>query len=206
MGKLPERSSKRGPKTERGVLTEAIVTAARGSFARNGYAATSMRSIAQQVGVDPRLVGYYFTSKQALLEACLNPPPGFLEGVAQVTTSDLETRGRSLVSFLLTSWEDPASSEVLRSIMLIAAHQPIALERLQLVVRGSLINAVTASLADQERLIRGGLVATQMLGLAMTRYIWRIEPIVSMPRSDVIDYIAPTIQRYLTGSLTTDRA
>jgi hypothetical protein len=40
-----------------------------------------------------------------------------------------------------------------------------------------------------------------MLGLAMTRYIWRIEPIASLPDSDVLDYIAPTIQRYLTDEL-----
>ncbi len=160
-----------------------------------------MRSVAHEAGVDPRLVGYYFASKRALLEACLVPPPGFLDGVADATTSALETRGRVLVRFLLSSWEKRESSEVLRSIILIAAHEPVALARLQLIIRGSLINAVAENLDDHERLIRGGLIATQMLGLAMTRYIWGIEPIATMPDAEIVEYIAPTIQRYLSGPL-----
>jgi len=201
MRKLAETSSKRGPKRGRGVLPAQILAVARSSFAEHGYASTSMRSVANDAGVDPRLIGYYFNSKRALLEACLVPPDGFLEGVARVTSSDLPTRGRSLVRFLLSSWEQPHSAEVLRSILLTAAHEPIALERLRQIIHGSLINAVAENLGDDERVLRGGLIATQMLGLAMTRYIWRIEPIASLPDSDVLDYIAPTIQRYLTDEL-----
>ena len=93
------------------------------------------------------------------------------------------------------------SAEVLRSILLTAAHEPIALERLRQIIHGSLINAVAENLGDDERVLRGGLIATQMLGLAMTRYIWRIEPIASLPDNEVLDYIAPTIQRYLSGPL-----
>lgn len=201
MRKLSGESRKRGPREDRGVLTERIVATARGLFAEHGYAATSMRSVAQNAGVDPRLVGYYFASKQALLEACLVPPPGFLKGVADATTSALETRGQTLVRFLLKSWEDRDSSEVLRSIILIAAHEPVALARLQLIIRGGLISAVAENLDDHERLIRGGLIATQMLGLAMTRYIWRIEPIATLSEAEIVQYIAPTIQRYLSSPL-----
>ena len=201
MRKLAETSSKRGPKRGRGVLPAQILAVARSSFAEHGYASTSMRSVANDAGVDPRLIGYYFSSKRALLEACLVPPAGFVEGFARVTSSDLPSRGRSLVQFLLSSWERPDSAEVLRSILLTAAHEPIALERLRQIIHGSLINAVAANLGDNERVLRGGLIASQMLGLAMTRYVWRIEPIASLPDNDVIDYIAPTIQRYLTDEL-----
>lgn len=202
MRKLPQAPSKRGPKRGRGVLPARIVAVARSSFAEHGYASTSMRSIANTAGVDPRLVGYYFSSKRALLDACLIPPAGFLEGVARASSSDLATRGRSLVRFLLSSWEQPASAEVLSAILLTAAHEPIALERLRQIIRGSLVNAVATNLSDDERVLRGGLIATQMLGLAMTRYVWRIEPIASLPDNDVLDYIAPAIQRYLTDELT----
>jgi AcrR family transcriptional regulator len=101
-------------------------------FAEQGYDATSMRSIAIASGVDPRLVGYYFGSKQALLEACLVPPPGFVEGVAEVTRTELASRGEALVRSLLRNWHHPQSAVVLRSIILIAAQQPLALERLRL--------------------------------------------------------------------------
>jgi AcrR family transcriptional regulator len=196
-----EDPRKRGPKESRGVVSEAIVGAARKAFATRGYDGTSMRSVALDAAVDPRLVGYYFGSKQGLLEACLVPPPGFIEKVAAVASSELTGRGEALVRSLLDSWEDPQSEPVLRSIILIAAQNALALERLQLIVAGSLIGAVSANLGDDERRLRGGLVATQMLGLAMTRYVWRLEPIASLPDDEVIGCVAPTIQRYLTGDL-----
>jgi len=40
-------------------------------FARQGYAATSLREIANQVGVNPAMVHYYFGSKLALLRHVL---------------------------------------------------------------------------------------------------------------------------------------
>jgi AcrR family transcriptional regulator len=192
---------KRGPREGRGVIADAIVDSARRSFAEHGYTGTSMRSIATDASVDPRLVGYYFQSKERLLEACLVTPSGFIGDVAAVVTSDLSSRGQSLVRLLLRNWEDPRSGPVLRSIILIAAQHPFALQRLQAIVSGSLIGAVSTNLDDDERLLRGGLVATQMLGLAMTRYVWHLEPIASASEEQVVACVAPTIQRYLTGDL-----
>jgi AcrR family transcriptional regulator len=196
-----EPPRKRGPKESRGVVVDRIVEVARSSFAEQGYDGTSMRSVAMAAGVDPRLVGYYFGSKQALLEACLVPPPGFVENVAAVASSEPALRGEALVRSLLGNSRDPQSAVVLRSIILIAAQHPLALERLRLIVSGSLIGAVATNLDDQERMLRGGLVATQLLGLAMTRYVWRLEPIASLPDEDVVACLAPTVQRYLTGEL-----
>ena len=69
------------------------------------------------------------------------------------------------------------------------------------VAQNSLIGAVATNLDDQERELRGGLVATQLLGLAMTRYVWRLEPIASPPDEEIVACVAPTLQRYLTGVL-----
>jgi AcrR family transcriptional regulator len=198
---LDHSPRKRGPKESRGVLVGRIVDVARRSFAEQGYDATSMRSVAIEAGVDPRLVGYYFGSKQALLEACLVPPPGFVQNVADVVNSDLASRGEALVRSLLRNWRDAQSAVVLRSIILIAAQQSLALERLRLIVSDSLIGAVATNLDDDERVLRGGLVATQLLGLAMTSYVWKLEPIASLPDEEVVACVAPTVQRYLTGGL-----
>src|SRR6266511_2471952 len=47
---------------------------------------------------------------------------------------------------------------------------------------------------------RIGLVATQMLGMALCRYVLRLPPVVALDRAAVIRWLAPAIQRYLTGS------
>ena len=194
-------AGRRGPTEDRGVAMDRIVTVARASFADHGWAGTSIRAVARDAGVDSRLVAYYFTDKAALLQACVQPPPGYLEEIAAVVRTPLRRRGAALVRNLLTAWNNPATATVLRSIILTAAHEPVALERLQQVFRNSMIGAVAESLDDDERLIRGGLVASQLVGLSMTRYVWRLEPIRRLPDEDVISLIGPTIQRYLTGRL-----
>ena len=44
---------------------------------------------------------------------------------------------------------------------------------------------------------RAALVATQMLGLALCRYVLRLEPVAKLSEQDVVAWLAPTIQRYL---------
>lgn len=156
-----------------------------------------MRSVARDAGVDARLIGYYFADKAALLEACLVPPPGFVERIREAARSPLPERGAALVRTMLAGWETPAIATVLRSIILTAAHEPIALERIRRVFRDGIISAVADSLPDDERVLRAGLVSSQMVGLAMTRYVWRIEPMASMPEQTVIDFLGHTVQRYL---------
>ena len=45
------------------------------------------------------------------------------------------------------------------------------------------------------------LVASQMVGLIMLRYVLRVEPLASMPHEQVVATYAPTLQRYFTGHL-----
>ncbi len=48
-----------------------LLLAARRRFARDGYAATTVREIAADAGVNVALINRYFTSKEGLFEACL---------------------------------------------------------------------------------------------------------------------------------------
>jgi len=46
---------------------------------------------------------------------------------------------------------------------------------------------------------RSGLVAAQLLGIALTRYLLRLPPVAAMSRDEVVHLVGPTIQRYVTG-------
>lgn len=48
---------------------------------------------------------------------------------------------------------------------------------------------------------RAAAVASQMLGLALARYLLRLEPIASADAADLAATIGPTIDRYLTGDI-----
>lgn len=51
--------------------------------------------------------------------------------------------------------------------------------------------------------MRAELVATQMAGVMLVRYILALEPLASLPPGQLVEIIAPTLQRYLTGGITT---
>jgi hypothetical protein len=57
-------------------------------------------------------------------------------------------------------------------------------------------------LNPREAPLRASLVASQVAGLAMVRYVLKIEPLASARPDVVVAAVAPTIQRYVTGDLS----
>jgi AcrR family transcriptional regulator len=192
----------RGPRDDRGVVSAQILRAARAAFAADGYAATSLRSVARDAGVDPALVTYYFKSKSGLLDAALVPPAGWADAISSAAASPIRTRGAALVRVMVTSWEQPETEEFLRSTILAAAHEPIARQRLAANFAVHILDAVSSRLQDEERLLRASLAASQIVGLAMMRYVWQVGAIATIPSDQVVAVIAPTVQRYLSGKIT----
>ncbi|MFF4448246.1 TetR family transcriptional regulator [Streptomyces sp. NPDC001502] len=191
----------RGPRGERGEQADKILAAARRSFATRGYAATSLRSVAQEAGVDPGLVNYYFRTKAGLLEEVMQPPEAFGAAVAAAAEQPMDRRGHAFVQAALNLWEDPVSAEILRSIILTAAQEPAALQRLRQLFSELVLAVVSHSLPDTERNLRASLISTQIIGMVMNRYIWQIGTIATLPAPSVTDLIAPTIQHYLADPL-----
>ncbi|MCX4586232.1 hypothetical protein OOK40_24990 [Streptomyces sp. NBC_01481] len=100
-------------------------------------------------------------------------------------------------------WEDPASAEILRSIILTAAQEPAAMHRLRQLFSELVLAVVSHSLPDAERTLRASLIATQIVGMVMNRYIWQVGDIATLPADTVTDLLAPTIQHYLADPLPT---
>lgn len=190
-----------GPRDERGVLAARILGAARTEFAEQGWAGTTIRAVARAGDVDPALVYHYFGSKEGLLDAATNPPQKWLESVAKVWTSPIEELGSALITLLLASWADDEIGPTLRAILQTAAHEPSTREKLRRIVEGSLMGVSKLGIDERDRLIRSGLIGSQMMGFALMRYVWKIEPIASMTEAEAIAAIAPNLQRYVNGDL-----
>ncbi len=182
-------------------MVERITNAARASFAQNGWAGTTMRAVAREVGVDPALVHYYFSSKEELLDASTMPPPEWLESIRATNSVPLRERGEAMVRNVIWAWAQPEIRDVLSSVLLTAAHEPRTREKLRAVVTATLLPAVADRVDDEERLLRASLIATQVVGLVMMRWLWEVEPLASLPDDELVALVAPTIQRYLTGRL-----
>ena len=192
-----KRSGRRpGPTTTR----DAIAQAARRQFAELGYDRTTLRGIAGEAGVDVALVARFYGSKEALFREVMALPPAVAEAMAGLAEGPTATVGRRLAEVIVGMLEDPRSrSVVIGRIRAASSHPEAAALVRETVTRdvGRLVAAVT----DDEPETRAVLVGSQIVGLALARYVVRVEPLASLPAADVIDYIAPVFQHYLVGTL-----
>src|ERR1700744_2577095 len=198
---VPKKAMTPGPRDKRGGLAARILAAARDEFAEHGWAGSTIRAVARAADVDPALVYHYFGSKEGLLDAATNPPQRWLENIAKVWTSPLDELGAALITLLLASWADDEIGPTMRAILQTAAHEPSTREKLRRVVEGSLMGVSDLGSDEHARLVRSGLISSQMMGFALMRYVWKIEPIASMTDDEAIAAIAPNLQHYVNGDI-----
>ena len=175
---------------------------ARESFAEDGYAATTLQGVARAAGVDTKLVRYYFVNKEALFEACLNLPEHLLARIGAAVDVPLPQRGEAVVRAMLRIWGTPDLARVLRTSLLIAAHEPMAMSRVRAVFTDGLIPAISEGLEPDEVSVRGGLISAQMIGLAFARFIFTLDDTAAIADEELIFMVGAAIQRYLTGPLS----
>jgi len=180
-----------GPRSEG--TRRAILAAARATFAARGYEQTTIRAVAARAGVDASMVMRYFRSKAGLFTAAVTMD---LQ-VPDLRSVPASRRGELLVRHFISRWEDPAHDDELIALLRAGVTSETVAGRLQAVL-GELVTEPIAALADGRAAERGTLIAAQLLGLALCRYILRFEPLASLPADDVVAAVAPSVQRYLT--------
>ena len=192
-----KRSGRRpGPTTTR----EAIAEAARRQFAELGYDRTTLRGIAGEAGVDVALVARFYGSKEALFREVMALPPAVAEAMAGLADGPTETVGRRLAEVIVGMLENPRSRSVVIGRIRSASSHPEAAALVRETVTRD-IGRLVAAVTDDEPETRAVLVGSQIVGLALARYVVRVEPLASLPAADVIDYVAPVFQHYLVGPL-----
>ena len=178
----------------------AILDAARALFAAGGLTGTSVRAVAARAGVDPALVHHYFGTKDDLFVAALALRVDPREVLAPVVAEGPDGAGERLLRVFLSVWDDPELQLPLRALAR-SLTDPAGKELMRDGFLTVVIGPVGAALGIDEPERRMPLVASQVLGLILMRYLLEAEPISTMPAEEVVAVYAPTIQRYLTGPL-----
>ncbi|NBH06857.1 TetR family transcriptional regulator [Amycolatopsis sp. SID8362] len=170
-----------------------ILAAARERFAADGYEKATIRAIARDAKIDPSMVMRYYGSKADLFTAAVSIDPG-LPGLP---LEPREAIGRTLVSRFLTLWEE---NEEFTALMRVGATYPAAADRMQSVLRDQLIPLARLVGPEPEQApARAALCASTVLGLALTRYVLRFPASMALSREEIVDWLGPTLQRYLTA-------
>ncbi len=182
---------------------ETIVGAARDAFAERGFDGASIRGIATSAGVDPALVYHYFATKEDLFLEVVGAPTDPSAFIAEAVAGNVDNLGERLVRTFLGVWGDAALGPALLALIRSGLAHEWSARMLREFATTTILRRITSRLdvpPDEARL-RASLVASQMLGLAVTRFLLKIEPIASATVDEVAHLIGPTIQRYLTGPL-----
>ncbi len=168
----------------------AILAAARDRFGTAGFQAATIRAIAADAGVDPAMVMRYYGSKDKLFAAAAEFDLRFPDFAA----TDRTRVGRSLVRHFLERWEgDEALVILLRS----SATNSEAAQRMQEIFSAQIQPLAATFVPTEESGVRAGLIATQILGMALCRFVLRLPPVVDMTCDEIVEWLGPTIQRYL---------
>lgn len=177
-----------------------VLDAARVLFAERGFSRTTIRAIAAGAGVDPALVHHYFGSKDDLFVAALELPVDPREVLAPVVALGPDGAGERLLRTFLSVWDDPATQPALLAV----ARTVISEDGGRLLEDGFIpviVGPVLGALVPDRPEVRVPLVASQVVGLIVTRYVLAVPAMTAMSSEDVVARIGPTIQRYLTGDL-----
>ena len=168
-----------------------ILAAARERFAESGYEAATIMAIAADANIDPSMVMRYFGNKEQLFAAAAEFDLRFPD-LSEVPPDQL---GHALVSHFLTRWEeDDALVVLLRS----ATTNAEAAQRMKDIFAAQLLPAILKFIPDDAPR-RAGLIATQVLGMALCRFVLRLPPVVAMSSDELVEWMGPTLQRYAVG-------
>ncbi|MFI6471621.1 MULTISPECIES: TetR family transcriptional regulator [unclassified Streptomyces] len=181
-----------GPRRTSEATKAAILEAARERFASDGYERATIRAIARDAGIDPSMVMRYYGNKEGLFAAASEMDLG-LSDLGGLPGKHI---GAVLVTHFLDRWE---ADDVLTALLRVGVTNAAGAERMRTIFAEQMIPVaagVCPDPADAPR--RAALVSSQILGMAMARYVLRFPPAVAMSREEVIAWLAPTVQRYLT--------
>ncbi|GAA2318884.1 TetR family transcriptional regulator [Streptomyces caniferus] len=171
----------------------AILAAARDRFAADGYERATIRAIAKDAEIDPSMVMRYYGNKAGLFAAASE---------IEVHAPDLshvprDEAGARLVRHFLERWE---CDETLTGMMRVGVTNEAGAQRMRGVFAEQ-IKPVLAAVCPvpEEAPTRAALIASQILGMALCRYVLHIPPAVDLGHDELVAWLAPTVQRYLTA-------
>jgi AcrR family transcriptional regulator len=185
------------PKRKGDRTRAAILKAARETFHEAGFNASSVRTIARRANIDPSMIIRYFGSKQELFVAAVSVKLD----VPNLSEVPAARRGEVLVAHFVSRWEGERSDDILIMLLRSAMTNEDAAKRLREVFDRQVVEALKPVTEKSELKRRAALVASQMLGLALTRYILRLPGAIEMSPDEIVRALSPTVGRYLRGAL-----
>jgi AcrR family transcriptional regulator len=174
---------------------EAILAEAREMFADKGYDGTSLRAIARAAGVDPALVHHFFGTKEGVFVEAMRFPVDPSVLLPRILALPRERLGEVIVRTFLQIWGDADR----RAPILAMLRSAMTNERAAAMMREFVTTALLgrAGAATDVPPLKIQAAVGQMIGVMILRYVLCVEPMASATEDELVELVAPTLQRYL---------
>ncbi|MGO9341389.1 MAG: TetR family transcriptional regulator [Acidimicrobiales bacterium] len=176
---------------------EAILEAALRGFGARGYEATSLRSIAEDAGVDPALLIHYFGTKENLFTAALRWPVRPSEMFPGLEAAGAAEAAELIVRMHLNMLDNPQHRDDILALVRSAVSNAVAARMLREFVTEALLVRLSSLIDKPDSRLRASLIAAQLVGIAMLRHVVQLEPLVGASNDEIACVVAPVIESYL---------
>lgn len=198
----PRRASRRtGRRPGEPGTRQDILLAARRVFAQRGYSAATMRGIAHEAKVDAALLHHFFGSKSGLFSAAIRAAVEPAQLLPTVLAPGVDGLAPRLLRMFLGLWTAPESRDWMLAVLRSAVAHPEAAQLLREFLLTDILTPVAEAVGAPNVRARVILLSSHLVGLAMLRFVIRIEPVASVGEEDLIRALAPTLQYFLEGEL-----
>ncbi|EPD67792.1 hypothetical protein HMPREF1219_02205 [Corynebacterium pyruviciproducens ATCC BAA-1742] len=186
-----------GPKASRGEMKETILTAARELFSAEEYPKVTVRSIAARAGCDPGMISYYFGSKVGLFRESMSLPTDPIESILTAFGEGGPGTGERLLTVVMDVWEGVSASTNFQ----VLARSLLENENTLFIFRAwfdrNLFTTLANRLGGSDSKVRIQLVTGQVMGICILRFIYRFDPLATIPATQLAAYYGPLIDQQL---------
>ena len=174
-----------------------IIASAVDDCGEKGYDGATLRSIAARAGVDSALVHHYFGTKADLFAEAVGIPLRPDIDVPGILTGPRDEVGERLIRYVLEAFEQPEVRR--RGVMLLrtAIGSRVTTPLLAGFLSRELLSRISRSLDVDDADLRASLVASQIAGMLIARYVLKLPALAAAPVEDLVARLGPTVQRYL---------
>lgn len=176
---------------------EQLLAVARELIRQRGYVGISLRTAAAAAGLPPDVARRYYRNRDELFAAAMKLPDSPTSAIPALLAPGIEGMGERLVRYTLDTLGDAGAREELLSLVRSGAAAGHALQGLQDYLETGLIDRIVARLGVPDARMRSALITSYLVGLALTRYGLRLEPLASADKEDVVKMVGPVIQDLL---------
>jgi AcrR family transcriptional regulator len=198
-------SQTRGRRPAGSGTKEAIEAAARRRFAEVGYPRTTMRAIAADAGVDPRLITHFFGSKQelfvAVVELPFEPEPTFEALLADRGEGEVDV-GARLAEFIVGMLDREETRTTVTGIIRAAASEEEAALQIRDMIAARMLTPLARHVGGDDPELRASLLASQVVGLTFVRHVVGIPALQDAQRERLVGFLGQVFNVYLQNSPT----